>query len=243
MPRSYDIRMVLLFAASLFGAHLLGQNSATQGVLRAARVLQSVLRPIPEQILSDSVCVLVVPRVASGISEFDVPGVMSCRGQVTKSWSSPAGIRVWGTSLPSLLKDHDLVLLVMNRKSADSIISGKMFHSDLRVALGPISGKGNHGVSYNISADILAYSRPATHISTASLKSASVNEDLDANQKIYGWRLENHSILDGLVQAPRVALPFMRALVPCWTDTSSTSRAARIRQGPCPIDPKIDFPK
>lgn len=105
-------------------------EAPTKRLDAAASVLSEVMsapdKGIPTNLLAKAQCIVIVPGVKQaafiGGAKYG-KGFFSCRRGV--DWSAPAAIRVEGGSVGFQigLLESDLVLLVMNRKGADRLLS------------------------------------------------------------------------------------------------------------------------
>jgi lipid-binding SYLF domain-containing protein len=120
-------------------------------------------------------------------------------------WGAPAmynldvgslGVQLGGSST-------DYVLLVESKEGADKVLSGKLkLGADATAVAGPTGAKA---VGQNdVNADILTYSRAKGGLfAGASLASASMDADNDANKKLYGKDVGVLGIVrDGAVTTP-----------------------------------------
>jgi lipid-binding SYLF domain-containing protein len=180
----------------------------------SAVVLQQVLRipdNIPHQLLEKAQCVIVFPSVlkaAWGMGKDYGRGAMLCRSgrRFTGSWSAPAMYALEGTSIGLQMGGEatDLILLVMNPRGAESILSSKIkLGGDASVAAGP---KGRHASADTdawMRAEILSYSRSRGLFVGVSLEGSTLRPDNKANQRLYGRKITARQILRG----NRVAVP------------------------------------
>jgi SH3 domain-containing YSC84-like protein 1 len=97
---------------------------------------------IPEEVLSNAKCILVVPDLIKGGFIFGGKygrGVASCR--TASGWSAPAFVSVGGGSwgLQIGVEDVDLVMLVMNDQGFQHLLSSKFeLTGEGSVAAGPV---------------------------------------------------------------------------------------------------------
>jgi len=155
----------------------------------AAQVLQEMLsgNSIPPDLMSKAECVIVMPDVKKfsvGIGGTGGRGPMTCRkGQNFKgSWSAPAMYRIGGASAGLQLggSSTDFVLLVMDEKGLNAILSGKTkLGKDATAAAGPgvtskELGEGN---------DLLTYAKTSGVYAGVSLGGATIEADNDANAR------------------------------------------------------------
>src|SRR5206468_2341434 len=108
-------------------------------------------------------CVIVLPSVvkfAIGIGGSYGRGVMTCRGgeNFKGPWSSPAMIAVEGGSFGLQLGGQatDFILLVMNDRGANGILTGKVkLGADAAAAAGPKGRDAAAATDVNMRAEIL----------------------------------------------------------------------------------------
>jgi lipid-binding SYLF domain-containing protein len=174
----------------------LAQNKIDNRLGDSAEVLQQILsKPdeIPRQLLNRARCVLVFPgvkKVAVGVGGTYGRGVILCRSgnDMTGPWSAPAmykmNIGSLGVQLGSSSTDY--VLLVQTKVGAEKILSGKLkLGADATAVAGPTGAKAIGANDTNV--DVLTYSRAKSGLfAGASLASAGLDTDDDANKKVYG---------------------------------------------------------
>ncbi len=172
------------------------QNKIDNRLGDAAEVLSQILAKhdeIPQQLLDRARCVLVFPavkKVAVGIGGTYGRGVILCRsGQdMTGPWSAPAmyklNVGTLGVQLGSSSTDY--VLLVETKRGAQKVLSGKLkLGADASAVAGPSGAKAVGTNDPNV--DVLTYSRAKGGLfAGASLGSAELDTDDDANQAVYG---------------------------------------------------------
>ena len=188
------------------------QNKIDDRLGNSAEVLSQILaKPdeIPKQLLNRARCVLVFPsvkKVAVGIGGTYGRGVIVCRSGVdmTGPWSAPAmyklNVGTLGVQLGSTSTDY--VLLVQTKLGAQKILSGKLkLGADASAVAGP-SGAKAVGVN-DTNVDVLTYSRAKGGLfAGASLGSAELDTDDDANKTVYGKDISATSIVrEGAVTA------------------------------------------
>ena len=174
----------------------LAQNKMDNRLGESAEVLnQLILKPdaIPQAYLNKARCVLVFPsvkKVAVGIGGSYGRGVILCRSgaNMTGPWSAPAMYKMdvgsLGVQLGSSTTDY--VLLVLTQTGAQKILSGKLkLGAGCSAVAGP-SGAQAQGLN-DPNVDVLTYSRAKGGLfAGASLGSASLDTDDDANKTVYG---------------------------------------------------------
>jgi lipid-binding SYLF domain-containing protein len=80
------------------------------------------------------------------------------------------------------------------------------------VAAGPVGRDATAQTDLQMRAEILSYSRSRGVFAGISLQGATIREDDDANQALYGQKLTSKEILTGARKAPAGAVPLLNAL-------------------------------
>jgi len=160
----------------------------------AAAVLEEMMKSdaIAPGTLAKADCVLVMPNVKKGgliIGGSGGRGAMSCRAgdKFDGKWSAPAMYSMGGASigLQAGGSSSDFVLLVMSDKGVEAILKDKTkMGSDATAAAGP-SGATKESSSVG-GADILTYGRAKGLFAGVSLEGATLHQDTDANNRLYG---------------------------------------------------------
>jgi lipid-binding SYLF domain-containing protein len=171
---------------------------------------------IPQEVLNDAKCVVVVPNLIKGGFVFGGKhgrGVASCR--TAEGWSAPAFVSVGGGSagLQIGLEGVDLVMLVMNDKGLQQLLSSKFeLTGEGSVAAGPVGRHASAGTDWKMTTEVLTYSRSKGVFAGLTLEGAVVEQDNDSTRAIYGKHMEFRNILSGKVATPKSAEPFMKAV-------------------------------
>jgi len=166
---------------------------------------------IPADLLNKAECVIVIPSVlkfAIGVGGDFGRGAITCRtGQhFTGHWSSPALFALEGANIGFQLGGQatDFVLLVMNPKGANSILSSKVkLGADASAAAGPKGRAAAADTDIVMRAEILSYSRSRGLFAGISLEGSTLRSDGSANRKLYGRSLSAKQIVrEGKVGVP-----------------------------------------
>src|SRR6266852_6352624 len=183
-------------------------------------VLQAIMatpdKGIPEEVLSNAKCILVVPDLIKGGFIFGGKhgrGVASCR--TSRGWSAPAFVSVGGGSwgLQIGVENVDLVMLVMNDQGFQHLLSSKFALSgEGSVAAGPVVRHASAGADWKMNTQVLTYSRSEGVFAGLTLAGAAVEQDDDSTRAIYGKHMMFRNILSGKVSTPKSADAFMRAV-------------------------------
>ena len=166
-------------------------------------------------------CVVVMPsvkKVAFGFGGSYGKGAMSCRGgkDFTGEWGAPAMYRLEGASIGFQLggSASDFLLLIMNAKGADSLLSSKVkLGADAMAAAGPKGRSGEVATDAYMNAEILTYSRSKGLFAGVSLKGSTLRQDNGANRDLYGQDVSAREIvIEGKVQVPEAGQSFVSLL-------------------------------
>ena len=181
---------------------------------------------IPEEVLSNAKCILVVPDLIKGGFIFGGKhgrGVASCR--TSDGWSAPAFVSVGGGSwgLQIGVEGVDLVMLVMNDQGFQHLLSSKFqLSGEGSVAAGPVGRHASAGTDWKMNTQMLTYSRSKGAFAGITLEGAVVQQDNDSTRAIYGKHMRFRNILSGKASTPRSADAFLRAI----SDASQQARIA-----------------
>lgn len=217
MKRAAGIVM-LASVGLVYGA----QNSDAERLNRAGAVFQEVMatpdKGIPQDLLDKSQCIVVVPglkKAAFVIGGKYGRGFFSCRAKDGKGWTGPAAVRVEGGSFGFQIggSETDVIMLVMNQRGAERLLSSKFtLGGDASVAAGPVGRTASAETDAYMSAEILTYSRARGLFAGISLQGATLRQDLDSNEALYGKKLTNKDIILGDTPVPSSATEFVGTL-------------------------------
>jgi SH3 domain-containing YSC84-like protein 1 len=146
----------------------------------------------------------------------DGRGAMVCRTGKTFNgpWGAPAMYSLDGGSFGLQLggESTDGVLLVMNHRGADALLSSKVkLGANLSAAAGPKGRNAEASTDATLRAEILSYSRGL--FAGVSLEGTSLRPDDDATEQVYGRKLTARSIvLGGRVSVPESGRHLVRVL-------------------------------
>lgn len=73
------------------------------------------------------------------------------------------------------------------------------------MAAGPVGRTGSAQTGPLLSAELLSWSRTRGVFAGVALQGATLRQDLDANQVLYGKELTNKQIIEGQMRAPKAA--------------------------------------
>jgi len=191
------------------------ENDADHRLNEAATVFEEVMaapdKGIPQDLLEKAHCVVIVPGLKKGAfivgGKFG-KGFMSCRGPAGKGWSAPGAVRVEGGSVGFQIgaSDSDVIMLVMNSRGADRLLQSQFtLGGEGEVAAGPVGRDATAQTDAKMTAEILSWSRTRGVFGGISLQGATLRQDTDVNEALYGKKLENRDIVKTNVAAPPAA--------------------------------------
>jgi lipid-binding SYLF domain-containing protein len=230
------ILLVGAFALSTGNLHAAsGREDSIERLRMSTETLHAMInapdKGIPEEVLSNAKCVVVVPHLVKGGFIFGAEhgrGIATCR--TAAGWSAPAFVSIGGGSwgLQIGVEGVDLVMLVMNDHGLQHLLSSKFqIGGDASASAGPVGRHASAGTDWTLNTEILTYSRSKGAFAGITLAGAVVQPDKDSTEAIYGHNPSFHAILSGKVQAPRSTRGFMRAIA----ETSHTSAVAEANPG------------
>ncbi len=200
--------LVLALALSL----PLKAESDQSRLANCGRVLDEILHipdGIPQDLLDKAECVIIMPsvmKVAIGIGGSYGRGALVCRSgaKMDGPWGAPAMYRLEGGNIGIQLGGTatDFVLLVMNPRGIDGILSSKVkLGADASAAAGPKGRATSAETDATMRAEILSYSRARGLFAGVSLAGSSLRQDSGANKTIYGREVTAREIiLEGKVK-------------------------------------------
>ena len=114
----------------------------------------------------------------------------------------------WGLQLGG--QAIDLVMLVMNQKGMDHLLSNKFkIGAEATGAAGPVGRQAAAGTDWKMKAEVLSYSRSRGLFAGINLNGASIRQDKDATALLYGKFIPFQSVLSGKAQTPADAKTFL----------------------------------
>ncbi len=201
-----------------------GQKKEQERVENSGTVMSEILNApdsSPQDVLEKSDCVVIlhsVVKVAIGIGGSYGRGVMTCRGgkEFQGKWGTPTMMALEGGSAGFQLGGQatDFVLLLMNSRSASSILTSKVkLGGDASAAAGPVGRTASAETDATMRAEILTYSRARGLFAGVSLAGSTLRPDNDANENLYGKKIEAKDIvLNGTIPPPPSAQKLLATL-------------------------------
>ena len=197
-------------------------NEPAQRMDSAATVFSQVMdtpdKGIPQEMLEHAHCIVIVPDLKT--AAFIVggkygKGVLSCRNKVGPGWSAPGTVRIEGGSVGFQIggSSTDLIMLVMTERGADKLLASKFtLGVEGSVAAGPVGRTATAQTDVQMHADILSWSRSQGLFAGVALEGATLRQDTDDNQAIYGKRLSNRDIVTKRRRVPTEAAKLINEL-------------------------------
>jgi len=171
---------------------------------------------IPEEVLNDAKCIVIVPDLIKGGFIFGGKhgrGVASCR--TAEGWSAPAFVSIGGGSwgLQIGVEGVDLIMLIMNDRGLQHLLSSKFeLTGEGSVAAGPVGRHASAGTDWKMNTEMLTYSRSKGVFAGLTLEGAVIEQDNDSTHAIYGKHMMFRNILSGKASTPRSADAFVKAV-------------------------------
>jgi len=211
-----------------------GETDVVKRLNASANVLDEIMgtpdKGIPKDVLAHAKCIAVVPSMVNIAVIFGGrhgKGVATCR--TSSGWSAPAPIDItggsWGLQIGG--QATDLVMLIMNQKGMDHLLSSKFkVGGEVTGAVGPVGREMAADTDWKMRAEILSYSRSRGLFAGVDLNGASLKQDRDETAVLYGGKLiPFDAILAGKVAAPDGSRTFLA------TVRKYASEAAEEHQG------------
>lgn len=186
------------------------QSDEVKRINAAANVLDEIMgapdKGIPEDVFRSAKCVAVVPSMIKAgfvVGGRYGKGVATCR--TSSGWSAPAPIGIaggsWGLQIGG--EAVDLVMLVMNDKGMEHLLSSKFkVGAEASAAAGPIGRQAEANTDWKMRSEILSYSRARGVFGGLELNGAVVKQDDDETHLLYGKDVAFKDILTGRVRPP-----------------------------------------
>ena len=196
------------------------EASAQKHITASAEVLSDIMaskdKGIPTDLMAKADCVAVVPnlkRAGFVVGAKFGKGIVTCR--TANGWSAPSIIRIEGGSIGLQIGagETDVVMLVMNQRGMDKLMSDKFtVGGDASVMAGPVGRTAEANTDATMRAEILAYSRAKGVFAGIALQGATLRPDNADNRELYAREITQREILTGGVKPPVIAGPLYAQL-------------------------------
>jgi hypothetical protein len=165
----------------------------------------------------------------------------TCRAE--NGWSAPAPFSITGGSfgLQAGLQGVDLVMMVMNDRGMQALLSSKFkLGADASAAAGPVGRHAEGSTDWKLRAEVLTYSRARGLFVGISVNGAVIHQDESATRELYGRMVPFRSMLTGAVPTPAGGEPFVGAVRKATgneTSAASASTKSKVPVNPPPTTP------
>jgi len=116
------------------------------------------------------------------------------------------GFQIGGSS-------SDIVMLVMNQRGMDRLMSDKFtIGAEAAAAAGPVGRNAQAATDLELHAEMLTWSRSRGAFAGVSLNGATMRPDESANKELYGKTVSNRELLASNMTPPAAAQPLVNEL-------------------------------
>jgi SH3 domain-containing YSC84-like protein 1 len=213
---------LMVVAALAFTPLLAKDNEPAKRLDEAAAVFSEIMatpdKGVPQELLENAHCIVIVPNLKTAAFVFGGKygkGYLFCRNTSGTGWSAPGTVRIEGGSVGFQIggSSTDLIMLVMNERGADKLLSSKFtLGAEGSVAAGPVGRTATAQTDAQMHAEVLSWSRSQGLFAGLALEGATLRQDLDDNATLYGKKLENREIVTKGVGAPKEAAKLISLL-------------------------------
>ncbi|SEF47742.1 Lipid-binding SYLF domain-containing protein [Bryocella elongata] len=192
----------------------------TERLNNASAVLHEVMdtpdKGIPQGILSNAYCVVVVPAYKKGAFVVGAQygqGVATCR--TPRGWSAPVFVRAEGGSFGWQIggQSTDLVLVAMNKNGLEHMLSSKFkLGGDASVSAGPVGRNAAADTDASMHAEFLTYSRSRGLFAGIDLTGVVLSQNADDTRSEYGANVPFGVVLHGGQATPGNAVNFVHTV-------------------------------
>ena len=216
------IRLFGALTATLLPFTVYAASDAPKRLQTAAEAFKEVMgipdKAIPQDLLEKAECIVIIPDLKKGafiVGGKYGKGFVSCRKKDGVGWSAPGSVRIEGGSVGFQIgaSEMDVFMLVMNKRGVDRLLSSQFtLGGDATVAAGPVGRSTQAETDAAMTAEILTWSRSRGLFAGISLSGATLREDDEWINDMYGHKLTNKEIVTGNSKAPAAAKGLMAEL-------------------------------
>ena len=212
------VLMIALTCGLLLGNEKQSVKRLEDSAVVFSEIMRTPDRGIPQELLEKAYCVVIVPGLKKGaflIGGQYGKGYLSCRNKNGEGWSAPGTVRIEGGSVGLQIggSDTDLIMLIMNQRGADKLLSSEFtIGAEGEVAAGPVGRSSSAETDALMHAEILSWSRSRGVFAGLALKGATLRQDLDDNETLYGKKLDNREVVTGGIAPPAAAQKLLSLL-------------------------------
>jgi len=212
----------LLLAALICTPLVAESNEPAKRLEESAAVFSEIMsapdKGIPDELLEKAQCIVIVPGLKKGafiVGGQYGKGYLSCRRKNGRGWSAPGTVRMEGGSVGFQIggSETDVIMLVMNQRGADKLLSSQFtVGAEGEGAAGPVGRSSTAETDALMRAEILSRSRASGAFAGIALNGATLRQDVDDNQALYGKKLENRDIVTTGIAPPSSAAKLLALL-------------------------------
>ena len=216
IPRISSLLLLLSLAGSLAAEGT--KERLSDAATLFGEIMAAPDRSIPQDLVRKASCIVLVPgvkRAAFVLGGKYGRGFVVCRKATGTGWGPPGAVRIEGGSfgLQIGVSSTDVVLLVMNQRGAQKLMRSKFtLGGDATVAAGPVGRDTSAMTDAMMTAEILSWSRSKGLFAGISLEGATLRNDIDENEAMYGKRWSNKEVVNSGATPPKDAAELLKAL-------------------------------
>jgi len=215
--------LAILVAAATLAVNAQNAEDEIKRLNNAATVLEEIMgaadKAVPRSVMEKAEGIAVFPsliKAGIGIGGQRGHGVLSVRNK-NGGWSNPAFLTITGGSIGAQfgVQAIDLVLVINNQRGLEQLVKNQFkVGADAGVAAGPVGREASASTDIQLRAQILSYSRSRGLFAGVTLNGSTINQDRDANERLYtiGYRT-GQIVFDGM------GTPTDAAAVDTWKAT------------------------
>jgi lipid-binding SYLF domain-containing protein len=206
------MKRIVIAACTILAPALLLAETTPDRLSSATSVLTEIMQApdkgIPQDLMAKAACVVIIPGVKKAAFVVGAEygrGFAVCRRPGGVGWTAPAAVRVEGGSVGFQIggSGTDVIMIVRNERGMNRLLSDKFtLGADASVAAGPVGRTAAAQTDAAMTAEILTWSRSKGIFAGISLNGATLRPDRDANEDLYGRKMDNKEVLTGDVKTP-----------------------------------------
>jgi lipid-binding SYLF domain-containing protein len=197
------------------------ESDEARRLREASAVFDEIMRAadsaIPDAIVGGAEGIAVFPstvRAGFIVGGLRGRGVLSARGP--GGWSPPAFLTMTGGSFGLQIGGQaaDIILVINDKRGLENLVRNQFtLGADAGVAAGPVGRDAKAATDIQLRAQILSYSRARGLFAGVTINGSTVRQDLDANERFYGQRLDSKQIVfDRVAGTPPPVTAWLEAL-------------------------------
>jgi len=183
-----------------------------------SEIMSAPDKGIPDELLEKAQCIVIVPGMKKGafiVGGQYGKGYLTCLRSNGRGWSAPGTVRMEGGSVGFQIggSETDVIMLVMNHRGEDKLLASQFtLGAEGEVAAGPVGRSSTAETDALMHAEILSWSRSRGAFAGIALKGATLRQDTEENEALYGKRLENREIVTTGIAPPPPAAKLLALL-------------------------------